>query len=110
MSSGPATQGGEVHSHVFVVDDVAQAAIAPIYTAADVMADPQFQALGSIVSLPDDELGQVRMQNVLFRLSETPGKIRSTGAPLGAHTDEVLKRYGVTEEQFDELRRKGVIR
>ena len=88
----------------------AQAAIAPIYTAADVMADPQFQALGSIVSLPDDELGQVRMQNVLFRLSETPGKIRSTGAPLGAHTDEVLKRYGVTEEQFDELRRKGVIR
>ncbi len=88
----------------------AQAAVAPIYTAADVVADPQFQALGSIASLPDDELGRVRMQNVLFRLSETPGAIRSTGAPLGAHTEEVLGRYGVTEDELARLREQGVIR
>lgn len=88
----------------------AQAAVAPIYTAADVMADPQFRALGSIASLPDEELGRVRMQNVIFRLSETPGEIRSTGAPLGAHTEEVLSRYGVTEDEFAQLRQKGVIR
>ncbi|RBM22206.1 CoA transferase [Prauserella sp. PE36] len=88
----------------------AQAAVAPIYTAADIMVDPQFDALGTIATLMDDELGPVKMQNVLFRLSETPGRITSTGAKLGAHTEEVLGRYDVTGEQLAELRQKGVIR
>ena len=88
----------------------AQAAVAPIYNAADVMADPQFAALGSIATLMDDELGPVKMQNILFRLSETPGRISSTGAPVGAHTEEVLGRYGVTPERLAELREKGIVR
>ena len=88
----------------------AQAAVAPIYTAADVMADPQFDALGSITTVPDDELGPVKMQNVLFRLSRTPGRIESAGPPLGAHTAEILARYGVDEAGLDELRTKGVIK
>ncbi|MBQ6644591.1 MAG: CoA transferase [Saccharopolyspora sp.] len=88
----------------------AQAAIAPIYTAADIVQDPQYEALGTIATLPDDELGPVRMQNVLFRLSETPGQITSTGPPIGAHTEEVLARYDVTGAALDELRDKGVIR
>ncbi|MFI9402294.1 CaiB/BaiF CoA transferase family protein [Nocardia sp. NPDC052316] len=88
----------------------AEAAVAPIYTAADVLEDPQYRALGSITALPDAELGTVRMQNILFRLSETPGEIRWTGPPLGAHTDEVLARYGVDANERAELRAAGVIR
>ncbi|MFE9581542.1 CaiB/BaiF CoA transferase family protein [Nocardia sp. NPDC006044] len=95
---------------VLTAFDQAEAAVAPIYTAADVFTDPQFQALGSIIALPDAELGQVRMQNILFRLSDTPGEIRWTGPPLGAHTDEVLQRYGVDEAGLAELRAAGVIR
>jgi formyl-CoA transferase len=88
----------------------AQAAVAPIYDAADIMADPQFEALGTIATVPDDELGPLRMQNVLFRLSETPGRIESAGPPLGAHTAEILGRYGVDEARLAELRGKGVVR
>ncbi|NKQ54477.1 CoA transferase [Amycolatopsis sp. K13G38] len=88
----------------------AQAAVAPVYTAADVMSDPQFEALGTIATVPDDELGSVKMQNVLFRLSETPGAISSAGAPLGAHTEEVLGRYGVGEAELAQLREKGVVK
>ncbi|XVQ14645.1 CaiB/BaiF CoA transferase family protein [Spirillospora sp. CA-255316] len=88
----------------------AQAAVAPIYDAADVMADPQFEALGTIATVPDDELGPLRMQNVLFRLSETPGRIESAGPPLGAHTAEILGRYGVDGARLAELRGKGVVR
>ncbi|QFU92146.1 CaiB/BaiF CoA-transferase family protein [Amycolatopsis sp. YIM 10] len=95
---------------VIKVFEAAQAAVAPIYNAADIMADPQFQALGTIATLDDEELGPVKMQNVLFRLSRTPGGIRSTGAPLGAHTEQVLARYGITGKQLDSLREKGVIR
>ncbi|WP_067815454.1 CaiB/BaiF CoA transferase family protein [Nocardia inohanensis] len=88
----------------------AEAAVAPIYTAADVLADPQFRALGTIAHLHDDELGPIRMQNILFRLSETPGRIRWTGPPLGAHTAEVLKRYGVDDAALTRLRTAGVVR
>ncbi|MBF6147578.1 MULTISPECIES: CaiB/BaiF CoA transferase family protein [Nocardia] len=88
----------------------AEAAVAPIYTAADILADPQFRALESIITLEDPELGALRMQNVLFRLSDTPGRIRWTGPPLGAHTEEVLSTYGVGELDMARLRTAGVIR
>jgi len=88
----------------------AEAAIAPIYTAADIMTDPQFRALGTIAEVPDDELGLIRMQNLLFRLSETPGAIRWAGPPLGAHTAEVLGDYGVDAAQLNRLRSEGVVR
>lgn len=100
---------GRDRDEVVKAFEEAQAAVAPVYTAADVMADPQFEALGTIASVPDDELGPVRMQNVLFRLSGTPGRITSAGPPLGAHTAEILARYGVDGAGLRDLRAKGVI-
>ncbi|MCW2501811.1 MAG: L-carnitine dehydratase/bile acid-inducible protein, partial [Actinomycetia bacterium] len=81
----------------------AEAAVAPIYTAADVLADPQYAALGSIVRMDDEELGEIRFQNVPFRLSETPGKIRSTGPRLGRDTAEILGRLGVDAAELERL-------
>ncbi|TDC63414.1 CoA transferase [Actinomadura sp. GC306] len=97
-------------AEVVAAFEEAQAAVAPVYTAADVMADPQFAALGTIATVPDDELGPIRMQNVLFRLSQTPGRIDWAGPPLGAHTAEILARYGADEAEQAVLRAKGVIR
>lgn len=87
----------------------AEAAVAPIYTAADVLADPHFNALGSIVTIDDDELGPVRFQNTPFRLSETPGSVRTTGPKLGAHTAEVLGGLGIDAEELEQLRAQGVV-
>ncbi|MEP6649520.1 MAG: CoA transferase [Lapillicoccus sp.] len=87
----------------------AHAAVAPIYDVRDVVADPQFQALGSLVRIPDPELGSVLMQNVIFRLSETPGRITSTGPSLGQHTEEVLAEIGIDAAQLAELRRRGAV-
>ena len=87
----------------------AQAAVAPIYDVRDVVADPQFQALDSLVRVPDPELGSVLMQNVLFRLSETPGRITSAGPALGQHTEEVLAEIGINADQVAELRRQGAV-
>ncbi len=87
----------------------AEAAVAPIYDVSDVMRDPQFQALNSIVTLADDQLGQVKMQNVLFRLSETPGSIRWTGRKLGQDNEMVYGEIGVTPDQLKELKTRGVI-
>jgi len=87
----------------------ADAAVAPIYSVADVMDDPQYRALESIVSVDDPDLGPLKMQNVLFRLSETPGAIRWTGPPLGAHNEEVWGELGVDAARLAELREKGVV-
>jgi formyl-CoA transferase len=94
---------------VVAVFEEAHAAVAPIYDVRDVMADPQFAALESIITVDDDELGPLRMQNVLFRLGRTPGKITSAGPRLGEHTAEVLARYGVDDAELARLREHGAL-
>jgi formyl-CoA transferase len=49
------------------------------------------------------------MQNVPFRLSETPGRIRTTGPRLGEHTEEILGKYGLDPNEVAELREAGVL-
>jgi crotonobetainyl-CoA:carnitine CoA-transferase CaiB-like acyl-CoA transferase len=86
------------------------AAAAPIYDMADIFADPHFRARENLASVPDAELGTVRMQNVTPKLSRTPGRIDSAGPRLGAHTEEVLDEWlGVGEDEVLALREHGVI-
>ncbi|MFK4689313.1 CaiB/BaiF CoA transferase family protein [Streptomyces pristinaespiralis] len=94
-----------------VVDafEKAEAAVAPVYDISDVMDDPQYQALGTITEVPDPELGTLRMQNVIFRLSETPGRIRWAGRPHGADTEEVLTELGLTPTDITALRTQGAL-
>ncbi|MEV7276478.1 CoA transferase [Streptomyces sp. NPDC093111] len=87
----------------------AEAAIAPVYDVRDVLADPQFQALGTVTEVPDPELGPLRMQNVLFRLSETPGGIRWAGRHHGADTTELLTELGLTDAEIAALREEGAV-
>ncbi|SDH98866.1 CaiB/BaiF CoA transferase family protein [Agrococcus jejuensis] len=85
-----------------------EAAIGVVDDVAGVMANPQYDALGTILEIDDDELGRMRMQNVLFRLSATPGAVRHTGRQHGADTAAVLAEVGVTPEQLAALRARGV--
>ncbi|MFF4654135.1 CaiB/BaiF CoA transferase family protein [Streptomyces sp. NPDC001381] len=94
---------------VLAAFEKAEAAVAPIQDVRDVMADPQYQALGTVTAVDDPELGRIRMQNVLFRLSATPGAIRWTGRPHGADTDEVLTELGLTAAELTALRAEGAL-
>ncbi|WP_101789505.1 CaiB/BaiF CoA transferase family protein [Nonomuraea indica] len=87
----------------------AQAAVAPIYDVTDIAEDPQYAALGTFLDVPDEELGTVTVQNVLFRLSDTPGEVRWAGRRLGRDTDEVLGELGYGAEEIAALRGSGVI-
>ncbi|MFB7654748.1 MULTISPECIES: CaiB/BaiF CoA transferase family protein [unclassified Streptomyces] len=94
---------------VLAAFEKAEAAVAPIQDVRDVMTDPQYQALDTITTVDDPELGPLRMQNVLFRLSATPGAIRWAGRPHGADTEEVLTELGLTPADVKELREEGVV-
>ena len=88
----------------------AEAAVAPVQDVRDVMADPQYTALDTITTIPDDpELGPLRMQNVLFRLSGTPGAIRWAGRPHGADTQAILTELGLTASEIAALQAEGAL-
>ncbi len=94
---------------VLAAFEAAEAAIAPIYDARDLLADPQLAAIGAIVSIDDDELGAIKMTNMISRLSETPGAIERTGRAHGADTAEVLAEVGVDAAELERLRAAGVV-
>ncbi|MER7641073.1 CoA transferase [Streptomyces sp. NPDC126522] len=96
-------------AEVLAAFEKAEAAVAPIQDVRDVMEDPQYQALDTITTVDDPELGPLRMQNVLFRLSATPGAIRWTGRPHGADTETVLTELGLTDAELTTLRQAGAL-
>lgn len=72
-------------AEVLAAFQAAEAAIAPVYTMADLLADPHVQARGSVV-----EVDGVVMPGLVARLSATPGELRHAGRALGVDTDTVL--------------------
>jgi formyl-CoA transferase len=89
--------------------ELAEAAVAPIYDITDIFKDEQFKALDTITTIQDDELGPIKIQNVLFRLSDTPGEIRNSGPSLGKDTIAVLKDLGIDDAEITDLKGKGII-
>lgn len=94
---------------VLAAFEFAEAAIAPVYDAADILLDPQLQAIGALRELDDDELGRITMTNVVPRLSETPGEIVHAGGSHGRDTQAVLSELGVGTDELERLRAEGVV-
>jgi crotonobetainyl-CoA:carnitine CoA-transferase CaiB-like acyl-CoA transferase len=85
----------------------ADAAVGPVYDVRGVLTDPQYEAIGTIATVDDDELGPIKMQNVLFRMSDTPGSIRWAGRAHGHDTEAVLRELGYTDAEIADLRARG---
>lgn len=81
----------------------------PVYSIKDVFEDAHFKAREMIVSVTDDTLGPLCMQNVVPRFSRTPGQVRSTGPDLGQHNAEIYGTLGLDADKLRELKGKGVI-
>lgn len=81
----------------------------PIYSVADMAADPHFNARGLFeeVGVHDHPL---KIPAILPRLCNTPGRTEWAGPELGAHTDEVLSELlALSPADRAELRSQGVI-
>ena len=84
--------------------EAAEAAIAPIYDARDVLADAQLAAIGAIA-----DVDGIKMPGVIGRLSDTPGTVRRAGGAHGADTEAVLAELGVDVAELERLRGEGVV-
>lgn len=80
-----------------------------IYSVADMVNDPHFNARDMLLSteLPDGQV--VKMPGIVPKLSETPGQVKWRGPELGEHTESVLKQYGYQAEDIESLRVSGVV-
>lgn len=81
-----------------------------VFTAADMVEDPHYAARENVVEVDDPEIGPFPMQNVVPRLTGTPGEVRWTGPALGQHNDEVYGGLlGMDEEERGRLRDGGIV-
>jgi succinyl-CoA---D-citramalate CoA-transferase len=80
-----------------------------IYTAADVVDDPQFLAREMILSMKLPDGTPIRLPGIVPKLSDTPGAVDWVGPALGEHTDEVLQGVGYNDEDIARLRATGAI-
>jgi crotonobetainyl-CoA:carnitine CoA-transferase CaiB-like acyl-CoA transferase len=87
----------------------AEVTASPVYDIDQFMADPHVIAREILVDLPDTQIGQLPMHNVIPRLSATPGRLRRPAPALGEHTAEVLGALGLDRATIDGLAREGVV-
>jgi crotonobetainyl-CoA:carnitine CoA-transferase CaiB-like acyl-CoA transferase len=99
------------HESAEVLRAVEAAAVpcGPIYSVADMMADPHFQARGLFEEVNVD--GQpLKIPAMPPRLEGTPGKTEWPGPRLGEHTDQVLESLlGISLQLRTELRASRII-
>jgi len=87
-----------------------EVSFSPIYDIADIVADPHFIEREVLVQVRDEQLGTVRMQNVVPRFSETPGRIWRAGPGIGQHNDEIYgQELGMSPAQQAALRERNII-
>jgi formyl-CoA transferase len=56
-----------------------------------------------------DDGSTLAVPGVVPKLSATPGAHRRNAPRLGQDTDEVLREVGLTPEQIDALKRRGIV-
>ncbi|MDM0015166.1 CoA transferase [Variovorax sp. J22P168] len=101
--------GDRSYAEVAKLFDAFDVAYAPVYSIADVAADPHFLARRSIVRVDDEEIGSMAMHDVVPRFSRTPGQVRSAGPRLGADNESVFAEIGISASELARLTERGVV-
>jgi crotonobetainyl-CoA:carnitine CoA-transferase CaiB-like acyl-CoA transferase len=91
------------------VFEAAEVTASPVYDIDQFLADPHVGARGIVVDVPDAQTGSLTMHNIIPRLSDTPGKLRTPAPEIGEYTAEILGQLGVDEAELEALAREGIV-
>lgn len=82
----------------------------PIYSVEDILKDETFRERGNVVEIEDPDLGPVRMQGVIPRMTNHPGEVWRTAPALGEDNSRVYGEYlGKSPKQIEQLSATGTI-
>lgn len=94
---------------VLKVLEAAEVPAGRLYSVADIVADPHYQARGMIQTMTLADGTVVRVPGIVPKLSVTPGEIRWPGPAVGEHNDAVLAEIGYSESEIAALKASGAI-
>ena len=101
---------GKTKAEVLAQLESAKLPAAPLNSPQEVLDDPHVAAMGYLKRVPFPGASKpVPLIETPFRLSATPGSIRSRAPLLGEHTDEVLTEIGYGTAEIADLRRGGIV-
>ena len=80
-----------------------------IYSVADIVSDPHYQARDMLLTAELPGGVSVKMPGIVPKLSETPGGVNWQGPTLGQHTDDILGSLGLTGADIQRLKTSGVV-
>jgi crotonobetainyl-CoA:carnitine CoA-transferase CaiB-like acyl-CoA transferase len=83
--------------------------VATAYSAADIFADPHFEARGDLVTVDDPVAGPLKQQAPFPRVAGEPPVVPSGAPRLGEHTDAVLAEAGYSAAEIAALHEQGVV-
>jgi formyl-CoA transferase len=89
--------------------DKAEVPAGRIYTVADIAADPHYQARDMIQHVQMDDGTSLAVPGIIPKLSRTPGSHRRNAPTIGQDTEAVLQDIGLTPEQIQALKDKGIV-
>ncbi len=80
-----------------------------LYTAKDIAEDPHYRARGMLQPVSTADGLTLEVPGIVPKLSATPGGMHRRAPALGEDTDAVLHDLGVTPEQLQALRERGLV-
>ncbi|NVZ68604.1 CaiB/BaiF CoA transferase family protein [Pseudomonas costantinii] len=95
--------------HVLSALEAAEVPAGRIYSVADIVSDPHYQARDMLLNAELPGGVSVKMPGIVPKLSETPGIVNWQGPTLGQHTDDILGSLGLTGADIQRLKTSGVV-
>ncbi len=102
----------EQHSRDEVIEhfDKHGVAYSAVFDMEDAFRDLQYRAREAMVRVPDPDLGEAIVQNVVPKFSATPGSVDFLGRKLGEDNEEILcGELGLSKQKLKELKDAGII-
>lgn len=90
--------------------DEYEVAYSSVFDMEDAFRDLQYRARESMIRVPDAELGEAVVQNVVAKFSATPGSVDFLGPKMGEHNEEIYGgTLGLSKARMKELKDAGII-
>ena len=102
----------EQHTREEVIEqfDKFEVAYSSVFDMEDAFRDIQYRARESMVRVPDPDLGEAIVQNVVPKFSLTPGSVDFLGRKMGEDNEAIYcGELGISQEKLKQLKDAGIV-